>query len=226
MPEQQEPESVDQEPETPAAEPEAPAAEEPQAQPEQAQADKPEAAAEPEAPAEETKAPGEESAAAAPEEPATPLHPKQARRRRRSTHTGDARPSRGPEQRQAERDAGRAERARRRRAHRVKARAKAAERRAERGPSQPPSPARRSTGRRKVRQGIVVSDRPDKSITVRVDITRRHRLYEKTIRSSSTLHAHDERNEARAGDTVRVIESRPLSRTKRWRLVEVVERAR
>ncbi|MFL5819633.1 MAG: 30S ribosomal protein S17 [Solirubrobacteraceae bacterium] len=77
-----------------------------------------------------------------------------------------------------------------------------------------------------MRQGVVVSDRADKSITVRVDLTRRHRLYEKTVRSSSNLHAHDERNEARAGDTVRVIESRPLSRTKRWRLVEVVERAR
>jgi small subunit ribosomal protein S17 len=72
----------------------------------------------------------------------------------------------------------------------------------------------------------VVSDRPDKTITVRVDLTRRHRLYRKTVRSSSTLHAHDAGNEARAGDTVRIVESRPLSRTKRWRLVEVVERAR
>jgi small subunit ribosomal protein S17 len=73
---------------------------------------------------------------------------------------------------------------------------------------------------------VVVSDRADKTITVRVDLTRRHRLYEKTIRSSSTLHAHDERNEAHVGDTVRVEESRPRSRTKRWRLLEVLERAR
>jgi len=77
-----------------------------------------------------------------------------------------------------------------------------------------------------VRQGIVVSDKANKTITVRVDFSRRHRRYERIVRSSSTLHAHDESNEANAGDTVRVIESRPLSRTKRWRLVEVVERAK
>jgi small subunit ribosomal protein S17 len=71
-----------------------------------------------------------------------------------------------------------------------------------------------------------VSDRADKTITVRIDVTRRHRTYKKIVRESSTLHAHDERNEAHAGDTVRVVESRPLSRTKRWRLLEVTERAR
>jgi small subunit ribosomal protein S17 len=73
---------------------------------------------------------------------------------------------------------------------------------------------------------VVVSDKPDKTIAVRIDITRRHREYKKIVRESSTLHAHDERNEAHTGDTVRVIESRPLSRTKRWRLVEIVSRAR
>jgi small subunit ribosomal protein S17 len=78
----------------------------------------------------------------------------------------------------------------------------------------------------KVRQGIVVSDKADKTITVRIDVARRHRMYKKIVRTSSTLHAHDEGNEAHIGDTVRVIESRPLSRTKRWRLVEVLERAR
>ncbi|HYP47683.1 MAG TPA: 30S ribosomal protein S17 [Thermoleophilaceae bacterium] len=77
-----------------------------------------------------------------------------------------------------------------------------------------------------MRQGIVVSDKADKTITVRVDSARAHRVYKKIVRASATLHAHDEKNEARAGDTVRVIESRPLSRTKRWRLVEVLERAR
>src|SRR5204862_8251405 len=65
-----------------------------------------------------------------------------------------------------------------------------------------------------------------KTITVRIDITRRHPRYKKIVRTSSTLHAHDERNEAHTGDTVRVVESRPLSRSKRWRLVEVLERAR
>ncbi len=82
------------------------------------------------------------------------------------------------------------------------------------------------TGHQKVRQGIVVSDKADKTIVVRIDVARRHRRYQKTIRSSSKLHAHDERNDAHVGDTVRVVEARPLSRTKRWRLVEVVERAR
>ena len=77
-----------------------------------------------------------------------------------------------------------------------------------------------------MRQGLVVSDKADKTITVRVDTARRHRRYEKIVRRSTTLHAHDERNDASAGDTVRVVESRPLSRTKRWRLLEVVERAR
>ncbi len=81
-------------------------------------------------------------------------------------------------------------------------------------------------GKRKVRQGIVVSDKADKTITVRIDTARRHRRYEKIVRSSSTLHAHDEGNEAHEGDTVRVVESRPLSRTKRWRLMDVLERAR
>ena len=73
---------------------------------------------------------------------------------------------------------------------------------------------------------MVVSAKPDKTITVRIDMTRRHRQYKKIVRSSTTLHAHDERNEANEGDTVRVVESRPISRTKRWRLDEILERAR
>jgi small subunit ribosomal protein S17 len=77
-----------------------------------------------------------------------------------------------------------------------------------------------------VRQGIVVSDKADKTITVRIDVARQHRTYGKIVRSSSKLSVHDERNEANAGDTVRVVESRPLSRSKRWRLVEILERAR
>lgn len=87
-------------------------------------------------------------------------------------------------------------------------------------------PAERESNAAKVRQGIVVSSKGDKSITVRIDIARRHRTYEKIVRSSAKLHAHDERNEAGEGDVVRVIETRPLSKTKRWRLVDVVEKAR
>jgi small subunit ribosomal protein S17 len=83
-----------------------------------------------------------------------------------------------------------------------------------------------AAGQVKVRQGIVVSDRANKTITVRIDVASSHRKYKKIVRSSSTLHAHDENNDAHIGDTVRLVESRPLSRTKRWRLVEVLERAR
>jgi small subunit ribosomal protein S17 len=87
-------------------------------------------------------------------------------------------------------------------------------------------PAEKDANAAKIRQGIVVSDKGQKSITVRVDIVRRHPTYEKVIRRSRTLHAHDEQNEAGEGDVVRVIETRPLSKTKRWRLVEVLEKAK
>ncbi|MCK4572783.1 MAG: 30S ribosomal protein S17 [candidate division Zixibacteria bacterium] len=79
---------------------------------------------------------------------------------------------------------------------------------------------------RKVRQGIVVSDKMDKSIVLRVDRTMSHPRYKKTVRTSSKLHAHDEKNDAHTGDVVRVMETRPLSKTKHWRLIEVVERAK
>ena len=79
---------------------------------------------------------------------------------------------------------------------------------------------------RKGRVGTVISDKMDKSIVVRVDRTYRHPLYEKIFRSFSKLYAHDEKNDARIGDTVKVSETRPLSAKKRWRLVEVLERAK
>ena len=80
--------------------------------------------------------------------------------------------------------------------------------------------------RRKVRQGMVVSVKMDKSIVVRIDRTMRHRLYTKIVRTSSKIYAHDEKNDANLGDVVRVMETRPLSKTKHWRLVEVVTRAK
>ncbi len=95
----------------------------------------------------------------------------------------------------------------------------------ERGPAVT-EPAVVPQGRPRVRQGLVVSSKADKTITVRIDVARRHRVYKKIVRESSTLHAHDESNQANEGDTVRVVESRPLSATKRWRLIEVTERAR
>ena len=109
---------------------------------------------------------------------------------------------------------------------RRRAKAKTARAGAERGPAKTQSTAEHGPGRPKTRQGLVISSKADKTITVRVDTARRHRRYEKIVRSSSTLHAHDERNDASEGDLVRVIETRPMSRTKRWRLVEVLERAK
>ncbi len=87
-------------------------------------------------------------------------------------------------------------------------------------------PAERDAVAAKTRQGLVVSNKGEKSITVRIDIARRHPTYEKVVRRSRTLHAHDELNEAGEGDTVRIVETRPLSKTKRWRLVEVLEKAK
>ena len=79
---------------------------------------------------------------------------------------------------------------------------------------------------RKVREGIVVSDKMDKTIVVSVEDRVKHALYGKVMRRTSRLKAHDENNEAHTGDRVQVMETRPLSATKRWRLVEVVERAK
>ena len=74
--------------------------------------------------------------------------------------------------------------------------------------------------------GVVVSSKPDKTITVRVDSAKPHPKYLKIVRRSIKLHVHDERNEANVGDTVRVVETRPLSKLKRWRLTEILERAK
>ena len=79
---------------------------------------------------------------------------------------------------------------------------------------------------RKVYQGTVVSDKMDKTVTVLVETHVKHALYGKRVKSSKKFKAHDENNECRIGDTVREMETRPLSKEKRWRLVEVVERAK
>jgi small subunit ribosomal protein S17 len=80
--------------------------------------------------------------------------------------------------------------------------------------------------RRKVREGLVVSSKMDKTVVVAVTDRVRHRRYGKTLRRTRTLYAHDEANDAHEGDRVRLAETRPISRTKRWRVVEVLERAR
>jgi small subunit ribosomal protein S17 len=163
----------------------------------------------------------------APAEPVEQLSPKERRRKARAKRAPQARPSRTPEERHADRLTERKTKAVRRRARRLQERAKAAERRASAPPPAPLPPVHAPVeGKRKLRQGVVVSDKAEKTITVRIDVARRHRRYEKIVRSSSTVHAHDENNDAHEGDVVRVIESRPLSRTKRWALVDVLERAR
>ena len=81
-------------------------------------------------------------------------------------------------------------------------------------------------GARQERRGVVVSSAMDKTIVVRVETLKAHRRYKKIIRRSTKFHAHDEGNEANVGDLVRIVETRPLSKTKRWRLAEVVEAAK
>jgi small subunit ribosomal protein S17 len=81
-------------------------------------------------------------------------------------------------------------------------------------------------GNRKVRIGTVSSDKMDKTITVSVETIKQHPLYKKTIKTSKKFKAHDENNEARIGDVVKIMETRPLSRDKRWRLVEIIKKAK
>ena len=81
-------------------------------------------------------------------------------------------------------------------------------------------------GRRQERRGVVVSDAMDKTIVVKVDTIRAHPRYKKVIRRSTKFHAHDEANTAKVGDLVRIVETRPLSKTKNWRLAEIVEAAK
>ena len=167
---------------------------------------------------------GEAPAAAAPSTPKS-----QTRRDRLEARREARRPKpRGPvtpEQRDEERQARRAETAKQRRAYRAKRK----ERRAgagEKGPAQTESTREHGPGRPKVRQGLVVSAKGDKTITVKIDVVKRHRRYHKIMRSTTKLYAHDEANTANEGDTVRVVECRPMSRSKRWRLTEVLERAK
>ena len=94
---------------------------------------------------------------------------------------------------------------------------------AERGQADAPDAER---GRRKVREGYVISNKMDKTVVVAVEAMVKHRLYGKVLRQTSRLKAHDEQNAAAVGDRVRVMETRPISATKRWRLVEIIEKAK
>ena len=192
----------------------------------------PEAAAPEEAAAEETPAaeepgaeepvgdePAAEAPAAAPAAPAAPQAPPSTPKERKvasRARRGTRRPA-TPE----ERNELRRQKATARSRRRASEKAKRGEARGEGTP-----PADHGPGAPKVRLGKVVSSKADKTITVRIEVARRHRRYQKIVRSSTTLHAHDERNDANEGDLVRVVEARPMSRTKRWRLVEILERAK
>jgi small subunit ribosomal protein S17 len=156
---------------------------------------------------------------------AAPAAPKLSAKeeRARSEHAArSSRPARTAEQRDAERRELRRAKATARTRRRRQEKAKKAK--TEPGTGTPPAEPKVSTPQS--REGTVVSAKPDKTIVVRIDIARRHRKYEKIVRSTNKLHVHDESNDANEGDRVRVVESRPLSRTKRWNLVEVLERAK
>jgi len=173
-----------------------------------------------EAPAEEAPAPAAEAAPEKEPDPEDDLPWKERRRLQRSRQPSKAKPTQTPEERAAARAEVRKKKAAERRKERAATKAKKGE------PGTGTPAAERDSNAAKTRQGIVVSDKGEKSITVRIDFARRHPTYEKIVRRSRTLHAHDERNEAGEGDVVRIVETRPLSKTKRWRLVDVVEKAR
>jgi small subunit ribosomal protein S17 len=96
---------------------------------------------------------------------------------------------------------------------------------AAKGPAKTPR-GEKARGFRKIREGLVVSDKMDKTIVVTVEDRVKHPLYGKVIRRTSKVKAHDEQNTAGVGDRVRLMETRPLSATKRWRLVEILEKAK
>ncbi len=149
----------------------------------------------------------------------------EAKRADRQSEAGKRGP-RTPEERDAARRERRAALAKQRRAYRARLKTKSAEAR-EAAPAREEHHApEHGPGRPKTRQGIVVSEKGEKTITVKIDVVKRHRRYHKILRSTVKLYAHDERNDAHEGDTVRVVECRPMSRSKRWRLDEVLERAK
>jgi small subunit ribosomal protein S17 len=172
-------------------------------------------------------APAAEAAPATADTPAAePAATKKLTREERTAreHAANSqRPTRTPEQRDADRREARAKKAVARTRRRGQEKAK----RAASGEKKTGTPkAEPKDSSPQTRTGTVVSAKPDKTIIVRIDHARRHRKYEKIVRSTSKLHVHDETNDANEGDRVRVLESRPLSRTKRWKLVEVLERAK
>jgi small subunit ribosomal protein S17 len=185
----------------------------------ESQDDAPEAESSDAPAAEQAEPAAAEAKPAAEPDPEDDLPWKERRRLQRSRQPHKAGPTLTPEKRAAKRAQERKLKASSRRKERAAAKADKTA-----GSGTPV--AEKDAVAAKTRQGIVVSNKGEKSITVRIDIARRHPTYEKVVRRSRTLHAHDEQNEAGEGDTVRIVETRPLSKTKRWRLVEVLEKAK
>lgn len=178
-----------------------------------------------EAPAEETAPAAADDSAPAGAEPAEPaevLSPTERRKRRRSQKNRRPKLTGTPEEKAQQRAKIRAKKAAQRRAYRLKQREahKAA------GPREGTPATVTEPGVKKTQQGTVVSSKNDKTIVVAIEVAEAHRIYKKVVRHTRKLTAHDATNDANEGDVVRVVESRPLSRTKRWRLVEVLERAK
>ena len=176
-------------------------------------------AEEPAADAEEVAGDSEADATSGGDEELEGLNWKDRQRLLRSRERGEQRPPGGSEERLKEAAEKRAAAIKARRSYRAKQRSK-------HEAGEGTSPVERESAGRKVRQGTVVSNKADKTITVRIDVARRHRTYEKIVRSSNTLHAHDEGNQANEGDLVRIVETRPISKTKNWRLAEIVQAAK
>ena len=182
------------------------AAAEPEAEPEPGPADEPEPSAA-EADAEPVEQSAEAEDAAAPEEVAAP-----------EEAPAEATPAAVSQPKRKKKRLPRSERPKKTRPQRVPS--------AERKPiTRLPKPEH-ERGRRQERQGTVVSAAPDKTIVVRVDVVKLHPRYKKVVKRSTRLHAHDEENQAKLGDVVRIVETRPLSRMKRWRLQEILEAAK
>jgi ribosomal protein uS17 len=209
-------------PEEPVAEEpvaEEPAAEEPAA--EEKTAEEPEApaeepVAEEEAPAEEPAAeePAAEAEAPAVEEPAAEAEAPAAEEPAAEEEPAPAQPTHKPKRKRLPR------------LERHKHSKPKRERPAERRPIVRLPKPEHEPGRRQERRGVVVSDGMDKTIVVKVDTVKAHRRYKKVVRRSTKFHAHDEQNAAKVGDLVRIVETRPLSKTKNWRLAEVLEAAK
>ena len=145
---------------------------------------------------------------------------------RRAARRPAARAERTPEERDAERRARRAETAKQRRAYRAKLKQRRSAARTEEPTAAVDHAPEHGPGRPKVRQGVVFSAKADKTIAVRIDVVQRHRRYRKTIRSTVKLYAHDRTTPPTRATRSAVVECRPMSRSKRWRLTDVLERAR